>query len=336
MRDYRNPFEGYRDALPQEISAAGFEQDFAVVGDVTLSYLRGPANGTPLLLVPAQMGTWRTYAPVMPALAEQFEVFVVELRGHGSSTWTPGDYSWDSVGADLREFLRSMVGRPAIVSGNSSGGILALWLAATAPDLVQAIILEDAPVFSVELPRFKQRDRFVYRGLEHIATSLGDPRTRNLADYFRGLELPKSENRSKKLPEWFVRVLEGGIARFAATHPGEPAGIDIWWLPKSLGDVFRSLSMFDPDFARAFVDDRFYVDFSHASALESVRCPVLVLHANWKRFDNHGLVGAMDDDDAGRIMQLVPHAQYLKIAANHVIHRYKPREFVAAVKEFAS
>ena len=336
MYAYRNPFEGYLDRLTPEVTAAGFTQQFVDIGDVTLSYLRGPANGKPLVLLPAQMGTWRTYASVMPTLAESFEVFVVEVRGHGSSTWTPGDYSWESVGGDLRAFLDDVVRRPAAVSGNSSGGILALWLAAKAPARVESVILEDAPVFSAELPRFKDRDRFVYRGLEHIASALGNPDNRNLADYFRGLELPKSESRSRKLPEWFVRVLERGLARHARSHPGEPAGLDSWWLPKSLGDVFRSLSMFDPDFARAFVDDRFYGDFSHADALKAVQCPLLVLHANWKRFDNHGLVGAMDDDDALRIQELVPASRYESIPANHVIHRYKPREFVAAVKAFAN
>lgn len=337
MDNYRNPFEGYVEALPAEVAAAGYRHEFVELGTVTLSYLHGPSNGKkPLVLLPAQMGTWRTYAGVMPALAESFEVFVVEIRGHGSSTWTPGDYTWDSAGGDLREFLRTIVGKPAVVSGNSSGGILALWCAAHDSELVEGIVLEDAPVFSVELPRFKDRDRFVYRGLEHIATALGNPDNRNLADYFRGLELPRSETRTKKLPEWFVRVLERGIARHASKHPGEPAGLDVWWLPASLGEIFRSLSMFDPDFARAFVDGRIYGDFSHERALRVTMCPVLLLHGDFKRFEKHGLVGALDDDDANRVRELAPQTRYVKIRANHVIHRYKPREFVGAVQDWAA
>jgi pimeloyl-ACP methyl ester carboxylesterase len=94
--------------------------------------------------------------------------------------------------------------------------------------------------------------------------------------------------------------------------------------------------MFDPDFARAFVDGRFYQGLDHAEALGRVRCPLLVLHADWHRFPKHGLVGAMDDDDAARIRQLVPHSQYQKIPANHVIHMYKPDRFVRAVLAFAA
>ncbi|TDC59238.1 alpha/beta hydrolase [Micromonospora sp. KC207] len=334
MTTYRNPFEGRSEPLPTELSGLGYRHEFAELDGIVLSYLRGPEAGPPLVLVPAQMGTWTTYAKVMPALAERFSVFVVELRGHGNSSWTPGNYSWDSVGGDLRLFLERMVGRPAVVSGNSSGGILALWLAANAPGLVSGIVLEDAPVFSVEMPRFAERDRFVYNGLAHIVEVLGDRENRHLADYFRGQGLPVSERRTKRMPGWFVDLLDRAITRYEQRHPGQPSGVDAWWLPASMGELFRSLSMFDPDFARAFVDRRFYGDFSHEAALRAVRCPLLLLHANWHRYAEHGLVGAMDDDDARRVCALVPGAVYRRIPANHVIHRRRPEEFVRAIEEF--
>ena len=332
-----NRFEGHVDVLPAAIAAVGFRQEFVPVGDVTLSIVRAPRTArTPLLLIPAQMGTWRTYAPVMVPLQRHFDVIVVEVRGHGSSSWTTGDYSWDSVGGDLAALLERHVGEPAVISGNSSGGVLALWCALRAAAWTKAIVLEDAPVFSAELPRFRDRDRFVYRGLEHIASELGDASNRNLADYFRGLELPVNERRTKRMPEWFVRLMERSLARHAAKHPGEPAALDTWWLPAALSDLYRSLDMFDPDFARAFVDGRFYGDFDHAHALRAARCPILLLHANWKRLPQHGLVGAMDDDDARRIQELAPQTIYERIPANHVIHRYRPRAFVRAVTEFAA
>ena len=137
---------------------------------------------------------------------------------------------------------------------NSSGGILALWLAARHPEAVSAIILEDAPVFSVEWPRFRDRDRFVYNGLAHAAKVLGAP-DRRLADYFRGQELPVSPRRTKRFPDWVIdRIIDPGVRRWERRHPGEPSGFQAWWAPAVFGEFFRSLSMFDPDFARAFVD----------------------------------------------------------------------------------
>lgn len=114
------------------------------------------------------MGTWELYERVFLPLAESFQVYAVDVRGHGKSSWTTGDYSWKSVGEDLATFLEKVVGRPALVAGNSSGGVLALWLAAEQhPERVAGIVLEDAPIFSVEWPRFRDKDRFVYQGLVH-------------------------------------------------------------------------------------------------------------------------------------------------------------------------
>ena len=64
------------------------------------------------------------------------------------------------------------------------------------------------------------------------------------------------------------------MRRWERRHPGEPSGFQAWWAPAVLGEFFRSLSMFDPDFARAFVDGRMYGDFSHAAALRATRCSI--------------------------------------------------------------
>lgn len=332
----RNPFEGWRSPLPRGLASRGFTQEFAPVADgVTLSYLHGPAHGSPLVLIPAQMGTWQTYARVAIDLSEDFEVFAVDVTGHGSSTWTPGRYSWDLVGSHLRGFLDRVVGRPAIVAGNSSGGVLALWLAARVPRHVSAIILEDAPVFSVEWPRFRDRDRFVYNGLVHAVGVLGGGEDRRLADYFRGQEMPVSEHRVKRVPDWAVDLIDRGVRRWDEAHPGEPSGIRAWWAPRSFGEFFRALSMFDPDFARAFIDGRMYGDFSHEHALGEVGVPILLMHARWMWLDAYGLVGAMDDQDVARVVRIAPQTRVRTFATvNHVIHRYDSRGYVRAVRSF--
>ena len=280
------------------------------------------------------MGTWESYGRVLVPLSHRFRVFSVDLRGHGKSTWTPGRYSWDHIVADVSAFLHQVIQRPALVSGNSSGGLLALWLAAHEPDCVAGIIFEDAPIFSAEMPRFRDRDTFVYQGLKRTVEAIGDVQHRNLAHYFRGQTLPTKSGRVRRVPGWFVNLLARLIRRREASHPGQP--VDIPYVPGSLRLLIKSLSTFDPDFVRAFVDGRFYQGFDHAQALRQVRCPMLVLHADWFRHPQYGLVGAMDDEDAARVQALVPHAQYKKISANHVIHFFKPQAFVREVTMFAS
>ena len=319
----------------RKIKKAGFEECRFDTGEIKINYVIGPNSGPALVLIPAQMGTWESYQHVLLPLAKKFQVYSVDVRGHGKSDWKTGNYSWESIGRDMSAFLRHIVQRPAIISGNSSGGLIALWLAANIPDLVSAIILEDAPVFSAEMPRFRDEDRFVYKGLQHAVDVLGDPQKRDLANYFRGQVLPVNEGRrERRVPDWFVNLLSRLIRRYERTHPDEP--VDIPYFPTTLRLLIKSISTYDPDFARAFVDGRFYKGLDHAEAFRRVKCPVLILHANWFRHPRYGLVGAMDDRDAARIQALVPYAQYKKIPANHVIHAFEPEKFVGEVEAFSA
>ena len=77
----------------------------------------------------------------MPLLAEHFQVYAVDLRGQGRSTWTPGRYTIDNMGGDLVRFIDLVIGRPVIVSGLSSGGVIAAWLSAYAkPAQIRAAV----------------------------------------------------------------------------------------------------------------------------------------------------------------------------------------------------
>jgi pimeloyl-ACP methyl ester carboxylesterase len=318
--------------MHKKLIQAGFEEKRFDTGELKLNYVVGPNNGPALLLIPAQTGIWESYEKVMLPLAQKFQVYVVEIRGHGKSDWATGDYSWASIGRDMRAFAEQVIKRPAIVSGNSSGGVISLWMAANIPERVSALILEDAPVFSVEMPRFKEQDRYVYEGLVRAANALSE-KPRQLGNYFRGQELPLNEGRRvKRMPDGFVRWLSGVTGKFEAAHPGEP--VDIKWFPASLRVLIKSISTFDPDFAQAFVDGRMYAGLNHAEALKKVKCPVLLIHANWFRHEKWGLVGAMDDKDAERIQKLAPQMEYVKVTANHVVHFFEAKKFVELVEGF--
>src|SRR5215470_6187658 len=103
------------------------------LGEVRMNYATvGDKSSPPLLLIPGQTESWWGYERVMPRLAQHFEVFAVDLRGQGRSTRTPGRYTLDNMGNDLVRFIDMVIGRPTIVSGLSSGGVLAAWLSAYA------------------------------------------------------------------------------------------------------------------------------------------------------------------------------------------------------------
>ena len=113
--------------------AHAFPERLVDLGEVELNYARAGDRSSPaLLLVPGQTESWWGYEAAMPRLAEHLEVFAVDLRGQGRSTRTPGRYTLDNMGNDLVRFIDVVIGRPTVVSGLSSGGVLSAWLSAYA------------------------------------------------------------------------------------------------------------------------------------------------------------------------------------------------------------
>ena len=95
-----------------------FDERIVDLGEVRLNYaVAGDAGLPALLLIPAQSESWWGYEQAMPLLAEYFQVFAVDLRGQGRSTWTPGRYTLDTFGGDLVRFIDLVIGRPVIASG---------------------------------------------------------------------------------------------------------------------------------------------------------------------------------------------------------------------------
>jgi pimeloyl-ACP methyl ester carboxylesterase len=302
------------------------EQKFKTEG-VTLNYVEGPDTGLPLILLPGQAGTWQSYEKVLLPLSENYRVFAIDIRGHGGSSWTTGEYNFNLIGNDLVSFIDEVVGEPTVISGNSSGGLIALWLAVNLPQMVKGIVLEDAPLFSADWPRIK--DEFVYEVLDKTARHLGGEEGPDYRGFFGSIERPKKDGGVKKLPRWIIEVLGWIIDRYEV--PGEP--LDIPWLPGRMRQLLRLTSTFDPDFSRAWVDGRIYEGLNHEEALRKVRCPMLIIHADWFRSEK-GLVGAMDDDDAVRAQELAPHARYFRVRTGHVFHSEAPEDFVRLLDEF--
>ncbi|MFQ5833701.1 MAG: alpha/beta fold hydrolase [Candidatus Thorarchaeota archaeon] len=310
-----------------------FEEKLLDTGEININYVEGPRNGFSLVLIPGQGGDWKTYEKVLPLLSEKFHVFAVDVRGHGKSDWTTGDYTFNSIGRDMTVFLQTAVGQPAIISGNSSGGLIALWLAANRPDLVSGIIMEDAPLFSAEWPRIKE-DNYVYRVLEvtvEMSRELKESRSiSGLAGALMKIKKPVEGGKFRGVPRPAAYFISFLIRASQKLRSGNPS------LPGRFGRITDVLVTFDADFSQAFLDGRIYEGLDHADALRRAECPMLLLQANWLRHPEYGLVGAMDDDDAALAREIAPEMYFKRIDSDHVIHSHNPDLFTEEVEEFAA
>lgn len=318
--------------MDKNFKQAGFEDRYFDTTEVKLHYLVGPNNGLPLILIPGQGLSLESYQRVLAPLSKYFQVFAADVRGHGKSSWTSGHYNFPNMGRDFQKLLEDVIQRPAIISGNSSGGLIALWLAANIPDKVRGIILEDSPVFSAEWPRLRD-DCWGYRLFKRNAETIGSPEGRNLAAFFKGIEVPvEGKQKVIQFPSWLTGIMSVMVRFHQWLRPNKP--VDLPLLPAETRMIIKSLSEYDPDFTRAFVEGRACKGFSHAEALAKVICPLLVLQANWFRHPEFGLVGSMDDKDLEQLSSLVPHAQYKRITSGHMIHFENPKQYIKEVIEF--
>jgi pimeloyl-ACP methyl ester carboxylesterase len=92
------------------------------------------------------------WTPVAEALAPEYDVIMVDARGHGRSDAPKQGYGPAAQAEDLAGVIRGLgLQRPAVL-GHSMGAITALTLAGTYPDLPRAILLEDPPAWWMPLP----------------------------------------------------------------------------------------------------------------------------------------------------------------------------------------
>jgi pimeloyl-ACP methyl ester carboxylesterase len=118
----------------------------------------GPEDAPPLVAVHGLGGSHANWLAVGPLLAQEHRVYALDLAGHGRTR--PGHRSTD-VHADQRlldRFLTEVVGEPAVLLGNSMGGMISLHQAARHPDSVTALALLSP---AVPAPRGTRLDRQV-------------------------------------------------------------------------------------------------------------------------------------------------------------------------------
>lgn len=152
--------------------AAGFTEKQTILPDgAIINYAEGPANGAALLLIHGQSGAWQDYTRVLPALSDNWHVFVVDCYGHGASSHDEAKYYLKENGDDLIWFTENIIAKETMVSGHSSGGLLAAYVAAYGGDFITGAVLEDPPVFSTEAEYFE--NSFAYQDTYKLLHAYG-------------------------------------------------------------------------------------------------------------------------------------------------------------------
>ncbi|MCL2482619.1 MAG: alpha/beta hydrolase [Propionibacteriaceae bacterium] len=110
----------------------------------TLAYRTCGTGGPTVLLIHGNQSSSVHWQTTMEALADEFTVYAVDLRGFGDSTYKASFDSLFDLARDTEAFMDAVdIGTCAVV-GWSTGGGVALELAADRPDQVTAAVLVDS------------------------------------------------------------------------------------------------------------------------------------------------------------------------------------------------
>ena len=169
-----------------------------------MAYEVGGAGGRPVVLVHGILCDRRFLAPQFDHFSGQRGTVSVDLRGHGESDAPDQDYTIDGFADDLAWSCDRLGLKRPLVVGHSLGGIVALALAASYPDLVRGVVALD----SVLLPP-GDRSQFMPAFLTRLRSDDYLPAIR---EYFTSLAGPTIE---PPLLDWILAEI-GHVPRRVA------------------------------------------------------------------------------------------------------------------------
>jgi pimeloyl-ACP methyl ester carboxylesterase len=231
--------------------------------------------------------------PLMPPLLLRWHVFALDYRGQGKSGRTPGQYQAKYYIADVAQFLQEQLFEPAILLGHSTGGAVALSVAAQIPEYVKAVIVGDAPIDVKVLIEWMTSD-----GFKRHFTAL--------------LKIAEFEDRS-------VQEIAREIGNISIQVPGQDLQIRYGDSPGvdeiRIRQLAITLSHMDPGVLEYHATGRakeFLEGFDLDQILENIECPILLLQGN------PSLGGMMTDDVVKHIKAALPSTEHsLQEASGH-------------------
>lgn len=270
--------------------------------DRILSLGVGPASGPPLLLLHGVLRRWRDFAAVLPMLSTGWHVHGLDFRGHGGSSWTPGQYRAIDYLHDALAVLDRCLDQPAVLFGHSLGAMVATAAAATRPDRVRALVLEDPP--------FATMGKNLYDDV--------------LASLFRGFQ-------ANLTPRGTVAELARRLAEIQLVSARSPEAVRLGDLRDAAALRFSAacLNKIDPEVLEPIVAGQWLDGYDLASFLPAIRCPVLLLRGDPRAG------GMLTKEDATLFEQTVPDCCSIYFPrVGHLIHASATESLAAVLLPF--
>jgi pimeloyl-ACP methyl ester carboxylesterase len=114
---------------------------FVDAGGIRLHTIAAGTGGDPIVLLHGLGSTVTKWRDVLPILGARRRTIAIDLPGFGQSDAPRARYTFGFLAGAVRAGLEALGVKRCVLVGNSLGGVTAMWLAATWPDLVSAQVL---------------------------------------------------------------------------------------------------------------------------------------------------------------------------------------------------
>ena len=104
-------------------------------------------RGRPVVFIPGLATPGGIWQPTVDALKATCQCHVLTLAGFGGAKPTGADPFLPRVRDEIIDYLRSQKLDHPVIVGHSLGGVMALWIGETAPELPGALVIVDAMPF---------------------------------------------------------------------------------------------------------------------------------------------------------------------------------------------
>ncbi|MDQ6661687.1 MAG: alpha/beta fold hydrolase [Chloroflexota bacterium] len=129
-------------ASPKQRESTGGSQEKIAANGITLAVQR-TGSGYPLILIHGLASSMGLWAGLDQSQLEGLQIISYDLRGHGASERPTGAHTLSKHVADLKGLLAALAIKRALFAGLSLGGMIAMELAASTPDMVTGLALLD-------------------------------------------------------------------------------------------------------------------------------------------------------------------------------------------------
>src|SRR3546814_735001 len=106
----------------------------------------GSPSGEPILLLPSLLADWRSWNDVVGRLPSGAYSIAMDLRGHGASSPSTGDYSLAELAADMLDVMDSLALAKVHLVGTSVGSMVAQYFGANDRNRLLSLTLVAAEI----------------------------------------------------------------------------------------------------------------------------------------------------------------------------------------------